>query len=115
MKKLSLQKATGSLAEYARALNGQPLVVTAGGKPIAALVPVDGVDLETLAVGTNPEFLDLIERSRRRQRAPEGRTLDEVRRRLEIPLPAAYKAPPRGGKAKAGGRRARGAANGRNV
>ena len=62
------------------------------GKPIAALVPVEGVDLETLAVGTNPDFLDLIERSRRRQLAEGGRTLEEVRRRLEMPLPTAYKA-----------------------
>lgn len=91
MKKLKLSEATASLAEYTRALNEGPLVVTAHGKPIAALVPIEGVDLETLAVGTNPQFLDLIERSQRRMEAEGGISSEEMHHRLGIPLPEDYK------------------------
>jgi len=84
MRKVSTRQATGSLAQYARELNGAPLLITEAGRPIAALVPVCGVDLETLAVGTNPDFLDLIEQSRRRERAEGGLSGDEVCRRLGL-------------------------------
>ena len=41
-------------------------------------------DMETLAVSTNPQFIDLIERSRARQKAEGGFTSQEMRRRLKI-------------------------------
>ncbi|SRR5712692_7751465 len=84
MKKLKITEATASLAEYARQLNHGPLVVTENGKPIAALVPVEGVDWESLAVGTSPKFLDIIERSRRRHEAEGGISIDEMRERLGL-------------------------------
>jgi len=84
MKKVKLAEATASLAEYTRKLRG-PLVVTANGKPIAALVPIEGADMETLAVGTNPKFLDIIERSRRRGEAEGSISSEEMRRRLGLP------------------------------
>jgi prevent-host-death family protein len=86
MKRVKITDATGSLAEYTRDLQG-PLIVTAHGKPVAALVPVEGVDLETLYVGTSPVFLDVIERSRRRHETEGGLSLEQVRKRLGTPLP----------------------------
>ena len=115
MKKLTIQKATASLADYARALNGEPLVVTVAGKPIAALVPVEGVDLEGLAVGTNPDFLDFIERSQRRMKEEGGIPVEEIRRRFSIPLPTEFKMPVKDRKPKAGKRKARGATDGGKV
>lgn len=84
MKRLKLAEATASLAEYTRTLNQEPLVVTERGKPVAVLVPVEGLDLEALRVGTDPKFLDLIERSRRRQRDEGGIPEQELRHRLGI-------------------------------
>jgi hypothetical protein len=55
-----------------------------GDTPVAALIPVQGTDLETLSVGTDPDFLDLLERSRRRQREEGGISSEEMRRRLGI-------------------------------
>lgn len=84
MKRLPIAKATASLADYTRELQG-PLIVTVRGKPVAALVPLEGVDLETLYVGTSPKFLDIIEQSRRRHESEGGLSTDEMRRRLGLP------------------------------
>jgi len=85
MRKLDLSRANASLAEYVLGLDAGPLVLTRRGKPIAALVPVEGVDLETLAVGTNPDFLDLIAESRRRMAEEGGMSSQEVRRLFGVP------------------------------
>lgn len=83
MKKLKITEATAPLADYARDLQG-PLVVTAHGRPIAALVPIEDMDMETLAVGTSPVFIEIIERSRRRLETEGGISSAEMRRRLGI-------------------------------
>jgi len=85
VKKIKIEKATASLAEFARALNGEVLVVTESGKPVAALVPIQNMDMETLAVGTSPKFLDIVERARRRHEQEGGISQEEMRRRLSIP------------------------------
>ena len=81
-----MRQATSSLADYARALHDEPLVVTVDGKPVAALWPVEGADAETVSLSTNPRFLALIEESRARQQTEGGIASDEVRRRLAVPL-----------------------------
>ena len=60
------------------------MIVTAHGKPVAALVPVSDVDLQTLSLSTNPDFLALIERSRARLKKEGGISDKEMRRRLGI-------------------------------
>jgi antitoxin (DNA-binding transcriptional repressor) of toxin-antitoxin stability system len=85
MKTIDVSQATGSLGEYARALDCEPLVLTDGGQPIAALLPIDEADMESIALGTNPKFLDLIERARAQRRAGAGLSTDEVRRELGLP------------------------------
>ncbi len=92
MKKVTLAKANYSLAEYTRLLQGEPLVVTEAGKPVAVLLPIEGLDLEQLAIGTSPAFLDLIERSRRRHESA-GISTEEMCRRLELPLPKELRLP----------------------
>jgi len=72
MKILERARATGSLAKYARDLNKEPGILTVGGKPVAALVPIENADLETVTLSTHPKFLALIERSRTRQKSEGG-------------------------------------------
>ena len=84
MKVLEKVDATVPLAEYTADLDKEPVIITSSGKPIAALVPLDNMDLETVLLSTNPQFLDLIERSRCRQRAEGGISSDEMRRRLGL-------------------------------
>jgi antitoxin (DNA-binding transcriptional repressor) of toxin-antitoxin stability system len=90
MKTLEMSEATGSLAEYAQRARYETLVVTEGGKPVTALVPIEEVDLESLSLGTNPDFLALIEQSRVRCHPGAGISTGEMRERLP-----AWKKPPR--------------------
>ena len=81
MKSVELADATGALADYAREAQSGTLVVTRRGKPVAALVPLRGVDLESLAVSTSPDFIDLVERARARFQRTGGTSLEEMKRR----------------------------------
>lgn len=82
MKVLDKADATAPLADYAADIDKEPVVITSDGTPIAALVSIENADLETVSLSTNPKFLELIERSRARQRAEGGVSADEMRRRL---------------------------------
>ena len=62
----------------------EPVIVTSKGRPIAALVSIENADLETVSLSINPQFLELIERSRARQRAEGGISSEEMRRRLGV-------------------------------
>jgi antitoxin (DNA-binding transcriptional repressor) of toxin-antitoxin stability system len=106
VRRIALAKATASLAEHVNGLEREPLVVTVKGKPVAALVPLDGLDWEALSLGTNPDFLDLIEQSRRLRAKHAGVTTAELRQEFE--LAANLKRP----KLKANGRRANGTKHG---
>jgi len=72
------------VAEYAAEVDKEPVIVTSKGKPIAALVSIENADLETVSLSTNPKFLELIERSRARQRAEGDISSEEMRRRLGV-------------------------------
>ena len=82
MKTLEMAKATAPLADYARKVTSEPVIVTVDGKPVAALVSIENADLETATLSTNPQFLALIERSRARHKAEGGVSSVEMRRRL---------------------------------
>jgi prevent-host-death family protein len=84
MRTLEMAKATAPLADYARDLNKEPVILTVRGKPVAALVPVENADTETVALSTNPRFLALIERARVRRKAEGGVSGAEMRRRLGL-------------------------------
>jgi antitoxin (DNA-binding transcriptional repressor) of toxin-antitoxin stability system len=84
MKILEMETATGPLADYARDAGDEPIILTEGGRPVAALVPIENADLETVVLSTNPQFLDLIARSRARQATEGGFSSAEVRRRLGL-------------------------------
>ncbi|HEY9850221.1 MAG TPA: type II toxin-antitoxin system prevent-host-death family antitoxin [Leptolyngbyaceae cyanobacterium] len=49
-----------------------PLILTRNGQPVAALVPVEDVDMETMSISMNPKFINIIEQSRKSQKE-EGR------------------------------------------
>ena len=84
VKRIELDEATAPLAEYARDAGSEALVLTVNGKPVAALVPIENADLETVTLSTHPWFLALIERSRARQNAEGGISPEEMRRRLGL-------------------------------
>ena len=85
MKTLELNKATAPLAQYARRLKKEPVILTTHGKPIAALITMRNVDWETVSLSTNPHFLAMIERSRGRHNAEGGLSSEDVRRLFHLP------------------------------
>jgi antitoxin (DNA-binding transcriptional repressor) of toxin-antitoxin stability system len=84
VKTLELTEATAPLAEYAQGVNKEAVILTANGKPVAALVAIENADLETVTLSTHPQFLALIERSRSRQKSEGGISGEEMRRRLGL-------------------------------
>jgi len=83
MKVIRIEDAKRSLAEYATE-SDEAVVVTSNGKPVAALMPIEDADMETISLSTNPKFMSIIERSRKRQRKEGSVSSDEMRRRLGI-------------------------------
>ena len=83
MKVIETQEATRTLADYASEIREGPVVVTEQGQPVAALVPIENADLETVSLSTNRRFLELIERSRSRVREEGGVSSEEMRRRFD--------------------------------
>jgi hypothetical protein len=83
VKTVEISRATGTLAEYSERTAGDPLIVTRKGKPIAALFSLpEGVDMESLSLATNPDFIALLERSRESLRQQGGISSEEMRRRV---------------------------------
>ena len=74
--------ATATLAEYAAEIANGAVIVTSEGRPVAALVPLENTDLETVSLSTNREFLQLIERSRARALEEGAISSEEMRRRF---------------------------------
>lgn len=84
MKIVEIAEANATLAEYTFDLAEEPVIVTKNGQPIAALVNLENVDLETISLSTNPKFIELIEKSRSGRRAEGGISSQEMRRRLGL-------------------------------
>jgi len=82
MKVVEKASATASLATYTDDVAGGPVIITNHGQPVAVLMPIENADLETIALSTNRQFIDLIERSRARSEAEGGLSSEEMRRRL---------------------------------
>ena len=82
MKKIELTHATNSLARYARELQKEPLVLTEGGHAVAALLPFDDGDLESMALNLNPNFNAIIERAREEYRDGASLSAENVQREL---------------------------------
>lgn len=83
MKIVEQAKATATLAEYASQIENGAVIVMNEGRPVAALVPIENADLETVSLSTNREFLELIERSRSRVQAEGGISSEKMRARFE--------------------------------
>lgn len=91
MKTVDMKQATAPLADYARDVEKEPVIVMEHGRPVAALMAIENADRETVTLSTNPQFLALIERSRRRHDTEGGISTEEMRRRLRVGRPDAHR------------------------
>ena len=80
MRTLEIEAATESLSTYARELReGETLMLTANDEPIALIVSLRNLDRESLALSTNPEFMELIESARQEFNSGRKLSLDEMK------------------------------------
>ena len=85
MKTVEMAEANASLSDYARGVGREAVIVTLRGKPVATLAAVPkGADWESLAIGSHPKFLAIMERSRAAHREQGGISPDEMRRHFGI-------------------------------
>ena len=82
MKTLELSTASKPLAEYANELDGEILVVVSNNTPVAALVSLQDVDLESLSLSTNPDFYEIIAHSRQEFTMGKTVSLDDMKREI---------------------------------
>lgn len=80
MKTIDIDRAVKPLSAYAHGLGKGTLVVVEHKKPILALVSLDGVDKEELALSCSPRFMEIINRSRRQCNRGNTVSMDEMRR-----------------------------------
>jgi len=83
MKKIELTEATKPLAEYVKEMDGMSLMIMYKGVALAALVPMDNADYESVALSSDPEFIAILEKSRTSVREGRVYTAEEMRRLFE--------------------------------
>lgn len=83
MKVIEKDQATATLAAYADDISEGPVIITNHGQPVAALVPLENADLETVALSSNAQFIELIERSRAQVKTEGGISSAEMRERFQ--------------------------------
>jgi hypothetical protein len=83
MKSLDLSEVS-ALAPHVQSGAHEPLLVTKDGHTIAAVVPADDDDVESLLLSINPQFQAILERSQQRLLSEGGLSSAEVRQRLGL-------------------------------
>jgi prevent-host-death family protein len=84
MRTIEMTKSEATLAEYIHSLTDEPLIITINGKPIAALISVKNMDIETAKLSVHPDFVAIIERSRTRYKKEGGISGKDMRRKFKI-------------------------------
>jgi antitoxin (DNA-binding transcriptional repressor) of toxin-antitoxin stability system len=65
--------------------SNEMVILTQNGQTVAAVVPGNEQDVESLALSVNPQFQSILERSQKRLETEGGVTSAEVRARLGLP------------------------------
>lgn len=87
MTSIKLPKQVAPFLTAAETADTETLVFTVKRRPVAALISLRNVDRESLALSTNPQFLDLIERARKEIRAGKTASLESVERKFKLNTP----------------------------
>src|SRR3954451_9506627 len=115
MRVVELADAAGVLAEYAKDPSHEPVILAVKGKPVAVVLSAEGGDVESISVSLNPQFLALMERSRKSLDTKGGIPIEEVRRRFGLPPYVEPKAKTEARKPKRKNRKVDGKSNGSEV
>lgn len=83
MRTMEVSAAQRQLRAALRHGEEETVLLTRRGKPVAAVIPMKGVDAETLALGTSRKFLSILRRSFRELDAGQAISLADMRRRVK--------------------------------
>lgn len=84
MKTIEISTASKTLAEYAKDWDEDFVVLTSNSRPVAAIVSLKSIDPESVALSTNPEFLEIIDQARREVAEGKIVPLDTMRRKFGL-------------------------------
>ena len=84
MKTIELSEVS-ALTPHVQPGSHELVIVTQNGHTIAAILPADDQDVESLLLSVNPRFQAVLDRSQRRLESEGGLSSAEVRGRLGLP------------------------------
>ncbi len=84
MKVLPLEETTLTVPDLAELVKEGPVILTRNGQPWMTVKDASGSDWESISLASNPQFMALIEESRRLHREKGGIGLDDIRRELGL-------------------------------
>jgi antitoxin (DNA-binding transcriptional repressor) of toxin-antitoxin stability system len=73
-----------AVLEHVPQMGDGPIALLVNGKPVAVIVPVEDMDLESVSLAYSRNFYDLIEQSRKSIKEEGGVSIDEVRQQLGL-------------------------------
>ncbi len=83
MKSIEIKKALKPLSEYAKEIDDEILVLTSNEKPVAAIVSLKDIDMESLSLSTNPDFMEIIKESRKDFKLGKKLSLSKMKEELK--------------------------------
>ncbi len=87
MKQVDLGSLNAKVTGELRSLLTEPVILLDQGIPVGVLLPVEDADVETVSLSLNPQFLAIIERSKKRMYTEGGLSTEEICQKLGIELP----------------------------
>jgi hypothetical protein len=86
MKTLDLEKEKRTLGELLSSNRGKEVIyLTKKGRATHALIPLDDMDREVLAIRNNPELMAYIDACSERARKGPRKSIEEIRKQFGIP------------------------------
>jgi hypothetical protein len=82
MKTIELSTASKPLSAYAEEFDDEPVILMLNGKEIAVVTALKDIAPESFTLGTNPEFLSIIQNARQEFKAGEKLSLEEMKREI---------------------------------
>jgi hypothetical protein len=85
MTAIAVESRNPTLSELIELAKKSPVFITEEGETRYAFVAVDEADIEAYSLGSNEEFIAYLQAARERARQEGTISIDEMRRRLNIP------------------------------
>jgi prevent-host-death family protein len=82
--RVEMTDATAPLSAYARKARREPVVVTLHGKPVVVVRPLTKEEWEDLVVSTDPNFIEIMKRSRAQAKAGQTISLQDLKRKYRV-------------------------------